>query len=164
MLPAAIPLRLSGNLRGRIFIAMDLADPTSRADRKGIAALLESHGIHPTGQRMRIAELLFAREQHLTAEHVIRLLGKEGTRVSKATVYNTLNLFADKGLLKAFSVDRERGHFDSNTQPHHHFHVEGTGELIDVPPGAIEFTRLPPLPPGMEPVGVEVMIRVRRRD
>jgi Fur family iron response transcriptional regulator len=140
---------------------MDAACPTPLADRKRIAALLESRGIHSTAQRIRIAELLFSRKQHLTAEQVIRLLGREGTHVSKATVYNTLNLFADKGLLKALSVGRERGLFDSNTLPHHHFHVEGSGELIDVPPGAIEFARLPALPPGTEPVGVEVVIRVR---
>jgi Fur family iron response transcriptional regulator len=142
---------------------MDAASPTPLADRKRIAALLETHGIHTTAQRIRIAELLFAREQHLTAEQVVRLLGKDGTRVSKATVYNTLNLFADKGLLKALSVGRERGLFDSNTLPHHHFHIEGTGELIDVPPGAIEFARLPAMPPGTERVGVEVVIRVRRQ-
>jgi Fur family iron response transcriptional regulator len=142
---------------------MDADSPNSRADRKRIAGLLESHDIHPTAQRIRIAELLFVRDQHLTAEQVIQLLGKDGTRVSKATVYNTLNLFADKGLLKALAVDRERGLFDSNTQPHHHFHIEGSGELIDVPPGAIEFTRLPPLPPGTERIGVEVLIRVRRK-
>jgi Fur family iron response transcriptional regulator len=142
---------------------MDAASPTPRADRKRIAKMLETHGIHSTAQRIRIAELLFSREQHLTAEQVIRLLGNDGTRVSKATIYNTLNLFADKGLLKALSVDRARWLFDSNALPHHHFHVEGTGELIDVPPGAIEFARLPALPPGTEPVSVEVVIRVRRR-
>jgi len=143
---------------------MDVASLAPRDDRKRIAALLATHGIHPTAQRIRIAELLCSREQHLTAEQVIRLLAKDGTRVSKATIYNTLNLFADKGLLKVLSVDRERGLFDSNTLPHHHFHVEGTGELIDVPPGAIEFARLPALPPGTEPVAVEVVIRVRRKD
>ncbi len=142
---------------------MDAESPTPRADRRRIATLLETHGIHPTAQRIRIAELLFSREQHLTAEQVIKALARDGTRVSKATVYNTLNLFADKGLLKALSVDPERGLFDSNTLPHHHFHVEGTGELIDVPPGAVEFARLPALPPGTEPVAVEVVIRVRRQ-
>ncbi len=50
---------------------------------------------------MRIAELLFARDQHLTAEQIIQTLAEAGTQVSKATVYNTLNLFAGKGLLKA---------------------------------------------------------------
>lgn len=142
---------------------MDAASPIPHSDRRRTAALLTSHGIHPTAQRIRIADVLFSREQHLSAEQVIRLLARDGPRVSKATVYNTLNLFADKGLLKALSFERERGVFDTNTQPHHHFHIEGSGELIDVPLGAIEFGKLPVLPPGTEPVGVEVVIRVRRR-
>lgn len=136
--------------------------PVARADRKRIQALLAERGIQPTRQRMQVAELLFARRQHLTAEQVILALGRSGGHVSKATVYNTLNLFAQKGLVKALTLDRERALFDSNTEPHHHFHVEGTGELIDVPPGSVEFARLPPLPPGTEKVAVEVVIRVRR--
>jgi Fur family iron response transcriptional regulator len=143
---------------------MDTTSLPATADRKCVAETLESHGIHPTAQRIRIAELLFAREQHVTAEQVIRLLGKDGAHVSKATVYNTLNLFADRGLLKVVCVDSECGVFDSNTLPHHHFHVEDTGELIDVPPGAVEFARLPALPPGTDTVGLEVVIRVRRQD
>jgi Fur family iron response transcriptional regulator len=125
--------------------------------------LLEKQGIQPTAQRLLIAELLFARDQHLTAEQVMHALAGAGTRVSKATVYNTLNLFAAKGLLKPLQVDPERGLFDSNAEPHHHIHVEDTGELIDVPPGAVEFARLPALPPGTESAGVDVVIRVRRQ-
>jgi Fur family transcriptional regulator, iron response regulator len=128
-----------------------------------IQRLLEARGIQPTAQRMQIAELLFARDQHLTAEQIIQALVERGTRVSKATVYNTLNLFAAKGLLKPLQVDPERGLFDSNTQPHYHIHVEDTGELIDVLPGDVEFARLPKLPPGTESVAVDVVIRVRRQ-
>jgi Fur family iron response transcriptional regulator len=124
---------------------------------------LEARGILATPQRLRIAELLFSRDQHLTAEQIIHALAEAGTRVSKATVYNTLNLFASQGLLKPLQVDPERGLFDSNTAPHYHIHVEDTGELIDVPPGAVEFARLPALPPGTESVGVDVVIRVRRQ-
>src|SRR5688572_32585212 len=69
-------------------------------DRDRLQAELEARGIQATSQRMRIAELLFARDQHLTAEQIIATLAGQGTRVSKATVYNTLNLFAEKGLLR----------------------------------------------------------------
>jgi Fur family iron response transcriptional regulator len=131
--------------------------------RKRIQAMLTNRGIQPTPQRVLIAELLFSREQHLTADQVIQALADDGTQVSKATVYNTLNLFAQKGLVKPLQIDPERGLFDSNTAPHHHFHVEDTGELIDVPPDAVEIARLPPLPPGTEAVGVDVVIRVRRQ-
>jgi len=142
---------------------MDPANPSGQAERKRIQSMLSAHGVQPTAQRVRIAELLFSCDQHLTAEQVLQALGREGARVSKATVYNTLNLFAARGLLKALSVDPECGQFDSNVEPHHHFHVEDTGELIDVPPGTVEFSRLPPLPPGTEPVSVEVVIRVRKQ-
>ena|SRR5262245_44972532 len=130
---------------------------------ENMESLLAGRGILPTPQRLRIAELLFARDQHLTAEQLIHALAETGSRVSKATVYNTLNLFAAKGLLKPLQVDPDRGLFDSNTAPHHHIHVEDTGELIDVPVSAVEFARLPPLPPGTETVGVDVVIRVRRQ-
>ena len=129
-----------------------------------IPEMLEQHGIQPTPQRLLVAELLFARDQHLTAEQVIVALDRAGTQVSKATVYNTLNLFAAKGLVKPLRVDPERGLFDSNTEAHFHIHVEDTGELIDVLPSAVEFARLPALPPGTEQVALDVVIRVRRRD
>ncbi|HEU5467708.1 MAG TPA: transcriptional repressor [Steroidobacteraceae bacterium] len=132
-------------------------------DQARIQAELEDRGIQATSQRLRIAELLFARDQHLTADQIIQALAEQGTRVSKATVYNTLNLFAEKGLLKSLQVDPERALFDSNVQPHYHIHVEDTGELIDVPPGAVQFAKLPPLPPGTESVAVDVLIRVRRQ-
>lgn len=141
---------------------MTAANLAARADRKRVQAMLAAHGIKPTSQRLRIAELLFARAQHLTAEQLIQALGREGAQVSKATVYNTLNLFSARGLVRALSMDPERGLFDSNTSPHNHILLEDTGELIDVPPGAVEFSRLPPLPPGTEKVAVEVVIRVRR--
>ena len=73
------------------------------------------------------------------------------------------DLFAAKGLLKPVQVDPDRGLFDSNTASHDHFYVEGTGELIDVPPGAVQFAKLPALPPGTEQVAVEVVFRVRRK-
>lgn len=135
----------------------------SLAGREPVADLLRSNGITPTAQRIRVGQILFACRQHLTAEQILARLRADGGRVSKATVYNTLNLFASKGLLRELNVDATRSSFDSNTSPHFHFHVEDTGELIDVAPGDIEFARLPDLPPGTEPAGVEVVIRVRRR-
>lgn len=130
--------------------------------RSDVAARLRTYRITPTAQRMQVGEVLFAARQHLTAEEVLRRLRTQGSRVSKATVYNTLNLFAECGLLKALQVDPQRSAFDSNIEPHHHFRVEDTGELIDVDLGEVEFAKLPEGPPGTEVLGVEVVIRVRR--
>jgi Fur family transcriptional regulator, iron response regulator len=138
-------------------------DRAIRAGADTVLELLRTHGIAPTAQRVEVGRVLFAGDQHLSAEEVLAALRAEGSRVSKATVYNTLNLFAGKGLLRALNVDASHSSFDSNTRPHYHFHVEDTGELIDVAPAAVEFARLPPLPPGTESLGVEVVIRLRRK-
>jgi Fur family iron response transcriptional regulator len=133
---------------------------TGRAERKRLETLLAAHGIQATAQRLRIAEQLFARNQHQTAEQVFRALGRDGGSVARATVYNTLNLFAARGLIKALAVDPERCQFDSNPTPHHHYYVEDTGEVVDIEQGALE---LPELPPGTELQGVDVIVRLRRR-
>ncbi|WP_457825730.1 Fur family transcriptional regulator, partial [Staphylococcus aureus] len=61
---------------------------------------LSDCGIRPTAQRVQIALLLLAAPQHLSAEQILASLWAAGARVSKATVYNTLNLFAARGLIR----------------------------------------------------------------
>ncbi len=120
-------------------------------------------GIRPTAQRVRIAGLLLAAPQHLSAEQILASLRAAGARVSKATVYNTLNLFAARGLIRQLSVDGSRAWFDSNVDAHYHFHDVSSGALIDVPIPEVEFSRLPPPPPGTEVAGIDLVIRLRRK-
>ena len=122
---------------------------------------LQEHGILPTPQRLRIAEILLARPQHLSAEQIIERLREAGSDVSKATVYNTLNLFGERGLVRELSVDPERRFYDSRGGLHHHFFNVDTGELIDIDKSEVSFERLPQLPEGTLGEGVEVTIRVR---
>lgn len=120
-------------------------------------------GIRPTAQRVQIASLLLASPQHLSAEQILASLRSSGARVSKATVYNTLNLFAARGLIRQLSVDDTRAWFDSNVAPHYHFHDVESGALIDVPVPEVEFSRLPPPPPGMRVDGIDLVIRLRKK-
>ncbi len=120
-------------------------------------------GIRPTGQRVRIAALLLSGPQHLSAEQILDSLRASGARVSKATVYNTLNLFAERGLIRQLSVDGSRAWFDSNVDAHYHFHDTTTGALIDVPIPDVEFSRLPAPPAGTEVAGIDIVIRLRRK-
>jgi Fur family iron response transcriptional regulator len=124
---------------------------------------LSGCGIRPTAQRVRIASLLLAAPQHLSAEQILASLRSTGARVSKATVYNTLNLFASHGLIRQLSVDDSRAWFDSNIDPHYHFHDLESGALIDVPVPEVEFSRLPPPPPGTEVAGIDLVIRLRKK-
>jgi Fur family iron response transcriptional regulator len=120
-------------------------------------------GIRPTAQRTRIAALLLAGPQHMSAEQILDNLRAEGARISKATVYNTLNLFASHGLIRQLSVDGTRAWFDSNVEAHYHFHDLATGMLIDVPVPDVEFSRIPPPPAGTEVEGIDLVIRVRKK-
>jgi Fur family transcriptional regulator, iron response regulator len=125
-------------------------------------AILERHGVRPTSQRVRIAEILLAEPRHLTAEQILETLRESQGRVSKATVYNTLKLFVDQGLLRPIHADPERCVYDSMMAPHHHFQDLDTGEMYDIQPGDLSFAKLPPLPPGTEMAGVTVVIGIRR--
>jgi Fur family transcriptional regulator, iron response regulator len=126
-----------------------------------VAARLQACGIRMTAQRRQIAELLLTAHQHLSADQVAEALLRAGMRVSKATVYNTLNLFAAQGLIRQLSVDAERSWYDSNVQAHYHFHDETSGALTDVALPEVQFSRLPPPPPGMEVAGIDMVIRLR---
>ena len=133
-----------------------------RLGRKDVIALLQQHGITPTQQRVHIGRLLFAKPQHVSAEQVLTLVNEgEIEQVSKATVYNTLNLFASKGILREIIVDPTKVFYDSNTHAHHHFFNVDTGELMDMGPEGLRIEGMPATPEGTIPLGVDVIIRVR---
>ena len=127
------------------------------------ASKLLSCGIRVTDQRLQIASILLSAPQHLSAEQIADALRCQGARVSKATVYNTLNLFSAHGLIRQLSVNGECAWFDSNVGPHYHFQDEQSGASQDVALGDLQFSRLPEPPAGMEVAGIDVVIRLRRR-
>ena len=131
--------------------------------REQALEMLERHGIAPTEQRVEIARLLFARHQHLSAEQILARLSRDSARVSKATVYNTLNLFAETGLVREVVIDSTKRFYDSNPDPHHHLFHTDSGRLEDVAPARVQIGDLPGLPASMEVLGVDVVIRVGPR-
>lgn len=133
------------------------------AARHSLAAKLLGAGLKPTPQRLQIAQVLLDKPQHLSAEQVLTRVRKKGGDISKATVYNTLRAFADHGLLRAIVVDPERVFFDSTPTPHHHFFDQATHVLHDITAASVRVEGLPPLPPGTEPVSVDVVVRIRPR-
>lgn len=129
--------------------------------RSQVIERLKSAGVTPTQQRVEIATILFARDQHMSAEQVLTLVNTTSPLVSKATVYNTLGLFAEKGLVREVIVDPTKVFYDSNVSNHHHFYNTDTGDLMDIEPAAIKIQDLPTLPEGTVADGVDVIIRIR---
>ncbi|MBF8270027.1 MAG: Fe2+/Zn2+ uptake regulation protein, partial [Gammaproteobacteria bacterium] len=105
----------------------------------------------------------FAQPQHLSAEQVLSALQTRNAGVSKATVYNTLNLYAAKGLVRQMVIDPDRIFFDSNTAAHYHFYNEDTGELKDLDASQLEIRGLPELPQNTVKCGVDVIIHLRNK-
>lgn len=130
-------------------------------DRDHFADLLVEHGVQPTSQRVEIAKLILSAPQHVSAEQIMTSIRQSGSRISKATVYNTLNLFCERGLLRTVDVDPVRQFYDSRIEPHHHFFNIDTGELIDIPHDAIQLEVAAGLPEGTEQAGIDVVVRVR---
>jgi len=130
-------------------------------NRDDIIDKLKSSGVTPTTQRVEIAQILFARPQHLSAEQILEMVNESSSTASKATVYNTLGLFAKKGLVKEVIVDPSKVFYDSNVSKHFHFFNTDTGLLTDIPVDAINFDKLPELPEGTESSSLEVIVRIK---
>lgn len=129
--------------------------------RDNLIDLLRQHGINPTHQRIEIAHALFSHHGHLCADQVMTITNAKHCETSKATVYNTLNLFLEKKMIREVIVDPSKVFYDPNTHPHHHFYNTSTGELTDIDDEDIGLTGLPQLPPGLMTEGVDIIVRVR---
>ncbi|MGR8920018.1 MAG: Fur family transcriptional regulator [Gammaproteobacteria bacterium] len=132
--------------------------PVARDD---VPAVLQRAKITATPQRIEIAAVLLERLQHLSADQVLERLHRAGSAVSKATVYNTLGLFAERGLVREVMVDNTRLFYDSNTAPHCHFYNVDDGLLTDIPAGEAVVEALPELPEGTSVERIDVVVRVK---
>ena len=136
-------------------------------DRCPVHALrgrLRKANLRPTRQRVALGWLLFAKgDRHVTAEMLHEEARAAKVPVSLATVYNTLHQFTQAGLLAQIAIDSGRVFFDTNLRPHHHFLIEETNALVDIPKGAVDVAKLPEPPEGFERTGFEVIVRLKKR-
>ena len=100
---------------------------------KDPSAALRDHGIQPSAQRVAVADYVLYTAEHPSADHVWKRVRERFPWISRATVYNTLNLFVEKGLLRRLNFAEDSVVFDPKTDTHHHFIDEDTGAIHDVP-------------------------------
>ena len=137
--------------------SLNLSFPLERSE---VVSLLQHYKISPTRQRVEIAEFLFQRPQHLSAEKILDGVTDAGNRVSRATVYNTMGLFTNKGVVREVLIDRERVFYDTNTDVHQHLYNVDTGELTDIYDAQVEMVSEPQLPEGLRIVDTDVVFKV----
>ena len=127
---------------------------------------LRSAGLRPTRQRLEICEVLFDRKEtfHFTIDDLQKILKtKFNTKISIATVYNTINSFKNKGYIKEISLNSEKTYFDTNVTNHHHFYDETTSELIDFHDSDVEQLKLRKNLPGKKIKSIEVLVKVANK-
>ena len=125
---------------------------------------LREVGLRPTRQRLALARLLFdGADRHVTAEMLHTEAIAASIKVSLATIYNTLHQFTRAGILREVVVDPGRSYFDTNTNEHHHFYVEASGTLEDIPGDRVSVTDIPAPPDGTQIARVDVIVRLKPR-
>ena len=98
-----------------------------------------------------------------SAEQVLALVNEGHTVSSKATVYNTLGLFARKGLVREVIIDPNKVFYDTNLAAHYHFYNEDTGALEDINVNKLDISKLPEPPEGTQTEAVDVIIRLKNK-
>lgn len=93
---------------------------------------LESNGIHASQQRIKILEYLIHHPIHPTADEIFNELSDEMPTLSKTTVYNTLKLFAEKGVASVINIDEKNARFDACIETHAHFLCKRCGTIYDI--------------------------------
>jgi Fe2+ or Zn2+ uptake regulation protein len=126
-----------------------------------IPQLLRRHGIQPSAQRLAVAEYVLRTEEHPSADQVWGRVRDRLPMISRATVYNTLNLLVRKGLLRQLVLAEGKVVFDPKVEPHHHFVDDATGEIHDIPWDALDVRRVDALR-GVNVREYQVVLRGRR--
>ncbi|HDD43639.1 MAG TPA: transcriptional repressor [Candidatus Desulfofervidus auxilii] len=95
-------------------------------------ALLKEKGIVLTTPRLIILEYLLEHRIHPTAEEIYQALKKRFPSLSLASIYNTLKLFTQLGIVVEFAIDKDKARYDINTNPHAHFKCLHCGQIYDL--------------------------------
>ena len=132
---------------------------------KMYAQKLRSSNLRPTKQRLKICQFLFDKEKtfHFTIETLNKKINKNrATRVSLATIYNTVEAFTRAGYLKEILTSKNKSYYDTNIKSHHHFYDEGSKELTDIHYSQIKLSKVPVPPKGKKIKNLEVVIRIQK--
>ena len=110
--------------------------------RPDVADILQQHGIQPSAHRVAVGEYVLTTTDHPSADRVWAQVRQRFPMISRATVYNTLNLFVEKKLLRELHLAADSVVFDPNLDKHHHLIDDDTGRIHDVAWDDVEVKRI----------------------
>lgn len=95
------------------------------------SSLLRAHGVKPSLQRVGVLAHLLAQRSHPTVESIYRDLLPGMPTLSKTTVYNTLGVLLDAGLVRVVHIEDNETRYDAELAEHGHFKCERCGRIYD---------------------------------
>ncbi|HBC45841.1 MAG TPA: transcriptional repressor [candidate division Zixibacteria bacterium] len=129
---------------------------------KDAISILRQCAIQPTPQRIAVVEYVLKSKTHPSADEVLSYARKKCPTVSRATVYNTLNLLVEKRLIGMQTIKEGAVVFDPNLKRHHHFVDDETGDIYDIPWDQLEVKGKENLK-DFEIIEFQVILRGRRK-
>jgi len=97
-----------------------------------IRGFLESRGVKPSYQRLKILEYLMVNRDHPSVDTIFNALCEEIPTLSRTTIYNTLSLFTEKGIVSSLTIVNNELRYDLSQEPHAHFRCIECNALLDV--------------------------------
>lgn len=99
---------------------------------KDIEQLLKMHDIKPSHHRIRVFQYLVERKNHPTVDMIYKDLLEEIPTLSKTTLYNTLNLFLERGIVILITIEENETRYDADVSLHGHLKCNGCGQIYDI--------------------------------
>ncbi len=93
---------------------------------------LLQYSIKPSVQRTAVMDYLLKNRTHPTIDEIYSALSPSMPTLSKTTVYNTLNLFLEKGAVQQLVIDEKNARYDIDMSLHAHFICKHCGKIHDI--------------------------------
>ncbi|HOU64249.1 MAG: transcriptional repressor [Bacteroidales bacterium] len=100
-------------------------------DLQQISEKFRQNKLKITPQRIAIYNALLERTDHPTAEVIYQEIQPQFPGISLSTVYNTLEMLCEKGLIQKVKTGRDNMRYDAIEQPHHHLYSAQTDRMED---------------------------------
>ncbi len=98
---------------------------------KNIREILSDNGLKVTPQRVAVYEAISKMNNHPNADAIIEFIKKKYPNIAVGTVYNTLETFAEKGIISRIKTNGDVMRYDAVLHRHHHLYSVDTRRIED---------------------------------
>lgn len=100
---------------------------------KALMDYLRDKDIKPSNIRIKVLEFLMNNKTHPTVDEIYKALLDDIPTLSKTSIYNTLDIFSEKGIVRVLALGKKELRYDIDTSNHGHFKCEECGKIYDFP-------------------------------